>query len=158
MNMLPRWLSGLIGPAVLAAGLGAGALLPVTAHAQDSLTRVLVDVADVVIRGGTPYYRYDDYRYDNRLRQQRDRYGRTVYFRYVPINQYRRDAGPRYGYAYRGDSRQSRSWNNSRYRSSKCNKHGKCKVSYYDPRQDRGRYDGNRDDRDDRRWRDHDDD
>ena len=52
MNMLPRWLSGLIGPAVLAAGLGAGALLPVTAHAQDSLTRVLVDVADVVIRGG----------------------------------------------------------------------------------------------------------
>ena len=40
----------------------------------------------------------------------------------------------------------------------KCNKHGKCKVSYYDPRYDRNdRYD--RRDRyyDGRRWRDHDD-
>ena len=29
----------------------------------------------------------------------------------------------------------------------KCNKHGKCKVQYYDPRHDRSRYDNRYDNR-----------
>ena len=57
MNMLSRWFA----PAVLAAGLGFGAMTPAPVQAQDSLTRVLVDIADVVLRSGVPYYRYGDY-------------------------------------------------------------------------------------------------
>ena len=70
MNMLSRWLA----PAVLAAGLGFGAMTPAPVQAQDSLTRVLVDVADVVLRSGVPYYRYGDYGYNDRLVAGRDRY------------------------------------------------------------------------------------
>ena len=147
MNMLSRWFA----PAVLAAGLGFGAMAPAPVQAQDSLTRVLVDVADVVLRSGVPYYRYGDYGYNDRLVASRDRYGRLVYYRTVPRGyDYRSGhrSGPPYGNAY-GYYR-----NGPGSRDMKCNKHGKCKVQYYDPRYDRDRYD--RHDRRDHRW--HDDD
>ena len=82
MATLSRWLA----PAVLAVGLGLVALSPAPARAQsgDDLVRVLVDVADVVLRGGTPYYRNGDYGYDDRLTVSRDRYGRPVYYRNMP--------------------------------------------------------------------------
>jgi hypothetical protein len=144
MAILSRWLA----PAALAAGLGFGAMtLPAPAQAQDDLIRVLVDVADVVLRGGQPYYRHGNYGYDDRLIAGRDRYGRLVYYRTVPRS-----------YA-----------NYNRYNGARdvdCNRNGKCKVTYYDPRYDRsnryvryGHYDryGRRwDDR--RRWDDDDDD
>ena len=162
---LHRWLA----PAVLAAGLGAAAMVPAPARAQDdALTRVLVDVADVVLRGGVPYYRYGDYGYDDRLIVQRDRYGRPVYYRLVPARTY---AGPPYGNAWGY-------WNNGPgARRVKCNRNGNCTVSYYNPQYDRrrydrydrydryGRYDYRRHDRRDhdgdgydRRWHDRDDD
>ena len=161
MTILSRWLAS----AVLAAGLGLGAMTPAPAQAQDdALTRVLVDIADVVLRGGVPYYRYGDYGYDDRLIAQRDRYGRLVYYRMVPRYQSGYRAGPPYGNAYGY-------WNNGPgSRNVKCNKHGKCKVTYYDQRYDRrGYYDRYDDDRysrydrsgrywDGRRWRDRDDD
>ena len=47
MAILSRWFA----PAVLAAGLGFGAMAaPAPAQAQDDLVRVLVNVADVVLR------------------------------------------------------------------------------------------------------------
>ena len=151
MNTLSRWIASL----VFAAGLGTVAAMPAPARAQNDVTRVLVDIADVVIRGGTPYYRHGDYGYDDRLYVQQDRYGRPLYYRSVPryVTHYR--SGPPYGNAY------------GHYRDAKCNKHGKCKVEYYNPRYDRDRYarhdrywDDRRGDRDwdRRRWRDHDDD
>ena len=84
-------LSRYLAPAVLAASLGVAAVAaPAPAQAQsDDLVRVLVDVADVVLRSGQPYYRYGDYGYDDRLVMQRDRYGRPVYYRYVPREVYR---------------------------------------------------------------------
>jgi hypothetical protein len=157
MANMTRWLA----PAVLAIAVGGGTLaVPATAQAQDAFTRVLVDIADVVLRGDQPYYRHGSYGYDDRLIVQRDRYGNPVYYRRVPANY--RYGSPPYGVAhgYRDYDRRT-----------KCNKHGKCKVEYYDPRYDRrGRYDDydrhdryarhDRWDRDDRRrWRrDRDDD
>ena len=137
-------LTKMLSPAVLAAGLGMAANAPpAPAHAQsDDLVRVLVNVADVVLRGNTPYYRYGDYGYNDRLTMQRDRYGNPVYYRYIPREVYRQ--GPPYGNAY-GYYRNGPGSNGH----TKCNKHGKCKTTYYDPRHDRDdRY------RDDRRWRD----
>jgi hypothetical protein len=146
-NPMSTSLTRFLAPAVLAAGLGVAALAaPAPAQAQsDDLVRVLVNVAVVVMRGNQPYYRYGDYGYDDRLIVQRDRYGRPVYYRSVPRVAYRQ--GPPYGNAYgyhrnRGDMQRM-----------KCNKHGKCKVEYYDSRYDRGRY-GRHDHDDDRRyWR-----
>jgi hypothetical protein len=80
MQILTRWFA----PALLAAGLGFGAMAPAPAHAQDSLARVLVDVADVVFNGGTPYYRYGNYGPGDRLVVGRDAYGRPIYYRQVP--------------------------------------------------------------------------
>ncbi len=163
MSTVSRW----IAPAVLAAGLGVAALSPTPAHAQsgDDLVRVIVDVADVVLRGNTPYYRNSDYGYDDRLSVERDRYGRPVYYRQVP-RQHDYRSGPPYGNAY-GYHR------NAPNRQVKCNKHGKCKTTYYDARHDHdgrrydNRYDNryysyDRNDRDGRhgrdrnRWGDHD--
>ncbi|MGI8561152.1 MAG: hypothetical protein ACR2J7_06910 [Luteimonas sp.] len=154
MTLLSRW----IVPTALAAGLGLGAIAaPAPAQAQDQLTRVLVDVADVVLRGGTPYYRHGNYGHDDRLVVSRDRYGRPVYYRTAPRHVNSR-SGPPYGNAY-GYYR-----NGPGSRDMKCNKKGKCKVEYYDPRYDREgrrqqhvRYD-RRGDRywDGRRWRDRD--
>jgi hypothetical protein len=126
MSTLFRWLA----PVALAAGLGMAALTPTPAHAQngDELARVIVDVADVIFRSGTPYYRHGRDRYDDRLIVVRDRYGRPTYYRQVPRHvQYR--PAPRY-------------YSRTAPRHVKCNKHGKCKVKghYYDARYDR-RYD-----------------
>ena len=117
-----RWAA----PAMLAAALGLGvAAAPAPVHAQDSLSRVLVDVADVVLRGGQPYYRYGGYGPDERLVTGRDRYGRTVYYRVSDRS------GPPYGNAY-GYYRNGP----GSARDMKCNKHGKCKATYYDSRYD----------------------
>ena len=151
MAILSRWLAS----AVLAAGLGSAALLPAPAHAQDALTRVLVDVADVVLRGGQPYYRYGNQGDYDRLIVQRDRYGRPVYYRVVPA---RVRSGPPYGNAWGYYDQR-----NPTARRVTCNRNGNCSVSYYDPRYDRrqgdyGRYDRHhRHDRDryrDGHWRD----
>ena len=146
MKTLTRWMA----PAVIAAGFGLGAMaVPQQAQAQDALTRVIVDVADVILRGGQPYYRYGNYGPNDQLVMQRDRYGRPVYYRTVR-------SGPPYGNAY-GYYR-----NGPGKADTKCNKKGKCKTTYYDPRHDRdGRYGYVRHDRngrywDGRRWRDRD--
>lgn len=135
MSTASRWLA----PTLLAAGLGIAALSPAPVHAQsgDQLVRVLVDVADVVLRGNTPYYRNGDYGYDDRLIVERNRRGEPVYYRQV----LRSDRNtPPYGnaYGYYGDAPNRR---------TKCNKHGKCKVTYYDPRHDRDGRDHHDDDR-----------
>ena len=136
MKTLTRWMA----PAVLAAGFGMGAMaVPQQAQAQD-LTRVIVDVADVILRGGQPYYRHGNYGQNDRLIVQRDRYGRPIYYRTV------HRSGPPYGNAY-GYYRNGPGAN----ASTKCNKKGKCKTTYYDPRRDRDRYNA-RYDRDDRYW------
>jgi hypothetical protein len=144
MSTVSRW----IAPAVLAAGLGMAAMSPTTAHAQvgDNLVRVVVDVADVVLRSGTPYYRNGGYGYDDRLIMERDRYGRPVYYREVARQRDYRSAPP-YGNAY-GYHR------NTPNRQVKCNKHGKCKTTYYDARHDRDgdRYDSRYDNRYDNRY------
>lgn len=159
MALMSRWLA----PALLATGLGVASLAPMNARAQsgDELVRVIVDVADVIMRGNQPYYRHGNYGYNDRLVVVRDRYGRPVYYRQVPNPNYR----AAYGYDYGRDRHD--------VRRTKCNKHGKCKVEYYDPRYDRrhdrayydrGRYDRRYDDRrhygyyDDRRRRGRDDD
>ena len=102
MQILTRWFA----PALLAAGLGLGAMTPAPAQAQDSLARVLVDVADVVFNGGTPYYRYGNYGPDDRLVMGRDAYGRPVYYRQVAYGQDaygRRIYDPRNAYPVRMD-------------------------------------------------------
>ena len=59
------------------------------------------------------------------------------------VNSYR--GGPPYGNAYGYD--RNRGYPVTSTQRTKCNKHGKCKVTYYDPRHDR---DDRYDDRDDR--------
>lgn len=161
MSIVSRWIT----PTVLAAGLGMTAMAPTAAHAQsgDDLVRVIVDVADVVLRGGAPYDRNGGYGYNDRLLVERDRYGRPVYYRQV-VRQDRN--APPYGNAYGY-------YRDADHRKVKCNKHGRCKTTYYDASHDRdgrrydNRYDNryysndrhDRDDRDDRRHgRGHDDD
>ncbi|QSX79542.1 hypothetical protein [Agrilutibacter solisilvae] len=149
MATLLRWLAS----AALAAGLGMAAMTPAPAHAQDGyqLARVVVDVADVIFRGGYPYYRYGNgYGYDDRLIVARDRYGRPVYYRQV-ARDYR--GGPPYGNAY-GYHRNRSGYNNgynygygngysNRYsnqysqRRVTCDRAGRCVTRYYDPRYDR---------------------
>lgn len=145
-------LSRYLAPAVLAASLGLAAVAapaPAQAQSSDQLIRVLVNVADVAMRGNTPYYRYGNYGYNDRLIAQRDRYGRVVYYRNVPNTQYRNSA---YGNAY-GHYRNQRVAASQRVT---CNKHGKCTTTYYDPRHDRDGHYGDRGhrrgDRHDRRW------
>ena len=144
MITLSRWFAS----AVIAACLGFAAMAPLPARAQDdTLTRVLVDVADVVLRGGHPYYRYGQYRDADRLVVGLDRYGRPVYYRLVRVDRGR----------YHDDY--NRNPYDTRYLTTRkvdCNKRGDCKVTYYDPRYDRRgyskRHDGWR--RDDHRWDD----
>ena len=144
MTLLTRWLA----PAALGAALAAGALAPAPAQARDPLVRVIVDLGDVVFRAGHPYYRYGRYGDDDRLIVERDRYGRPVYYRYVADDGYR--AGPPYGRAYGYRHHRDR----YAYGRERCDRRGRCRVEYYDPRHDRDDW---RDDRDDRRrW--HDDD
>lgn len=144
--------SKFLAPSVLAAALGMGFAMPAPqAQAQDNLTRVLVDIADVVFQSGSPYYRYGNYGQYDRLVVQRDPYGRPVYYRYVPQG-YNARYSPPYGnaYGYRGKDHDNRY-----YRDVDCNKHGKCKVTYYDNRYERDHHDRWWDGR---RWHDRDDD
>lgn len=142
-----RWLA----PAVLAAALGTAALAPAPAQAQSAdLVRTIVDIADVVMRGNQPYYRHGDYSADDRLVMGRDRYGRPVYYRVAD------DRYGGYGYDRTGYQRSAPPYgravgyyNNRGTQRTKCNKHGKCKTEYYDPR-----YDARHDDRRYRDWND----
>jgi len=153
MSTVSRWLASTALSAALVAGLAIAA--PAQAQTADDLVRVIVDVADVAMRGGQPYYRYGNYGYDDRLTYARDRYGRPVYYRYVPRNT------PPYGNAY-GYYRNAQYGNGYGMQGrTKCNPNGKCKVEYYDPRYDRKArdprygYERARHDHDDRgRWDD----
>jgi hypothetical protein len=129
-------LSRYFAPAVLAASLGFAAVAaPAPVQAQsDDLVRVLVNVADVVMRNNQPYYRYGDYGYNDRLIGQRDRYGRIVYYRSVPRAQYRN--GPPYGNAYGYDNRPG----NGRHKVVTCNRFGRCTTSYTYASNDRRDY------------------
>lgn len=141
MRSLTRWLA----PAALIAALGAGALFPAAARADDDLARVIVDVADIVFRSGQPYYRHGDYGYNDRLIVERDYRGRPVYYRNVY-----RDSGryntPPYGNAYGYDRNRGSDYYSrngfvrdpyGRYSRQRCDSRGRCKVEYYDPRYDR---------------------
>ena len=153
MMTLSRWLA----PAALAVGLSTGALAAMPAHAQDNTwTRVLVDAADVALRGGQPYYRYGNYRDDDRLVVARDRYGRPVYYRLVRVD---RGRTPYYGNPYAGNPYYGNPYAGvSTARRVNCSHSGNCTVQYYDPRYDQhgyaSRYD--RRHRDDHRRHGHD--
>lgn len=160
MLSLARWLA----PAALVAALGAGALIPAPARADDDLVRVIVDVADIVFRNGHPYYRHGGYGYDDRLIVERDYRGRPVYYRYIPRDDHR--YGPPYGNAYGHDRNRDgfvRDPYYGRYSRQRCDSRGRCRVEYYDPRYDRTYSDRYHRDRrhdrywDGRRWRDRDD-
>lgn len=138
MMTLPRWLV----PSALAVGLGVASLLPTPARASDDLVRVLVDIADVVYHSGQPYYRYGNYGRNDRVIIVRDTRGHRRYYRDVPRRLYR--PGPPQRVVYRYPSGPVRYDRN-------CNKHGKCKVHYYDPRRDDRRY-RDRNDRHDYRY------
>lgn len=130
---LTRW----IMPAVLATGLAAAALVPAPARANDDLVRVIVDIADVVMRGNAPYYRHGAYGRDDRLVVSRDRYGRPVYHRVVP----RQSSGRHYNAGFRpGPPPHARAHGhrrNDRRHDTRCDSRGRCTVKYYDPRADR---------------------
>jgi len=129
MSTPSRWLASL----ALAAGLGAVSLVPAPARAGDDLVRIIVDVADVVLRGSTPYYRHGNYgRYD-RLVVVRDRHGRPVYYRDVPRH-YRAGYHPS---QFRGPPPHARARGHAGSRHSNCDRKGRCTVRYYDPRYDR---------------------
>jgi hypothetical protein len=158
---LSRWLTSFTLASALAIGAVA-AFAPASARANDDLIRLVVDLGDVVIRSGHPYYRHGGYGYNDRLIVERDRYGRPIYYRYAPREQYR----PPYGNAY-GHRRNHDRYDDGRYYTRrKCDSRGRCRVEYYDPRQDRRddyysyRRHHNDDHRgwDDRRWKDRDDD
>lgn len=124
----------MIGGTVLALGLGLASFAPQPAHAQNSLVdlaRVIVNVNDIVYRGGQPYYRYGNYGPQDRIIVVREG-GRDRYYRNVP-------RGNAYGY-----------YGHPAHSNKYKNKHGKKykNTRYY-----------SRDswDRDDRRW-DRDDD
>lgn len=71
----------LVGAAVVAAGLTFG-MTPAPAQAQSlvDIARVIVSVNDIAYRGGVPYYRYGQYRPEDRIIVVRER-GRNVYYR-----------------------------------------------------------------------------
>lgn len=152
-------LARMIAPVALALGLGMAALMPTPARADDSLVRIIVDVADIIYRGGDPYYRHGHYGPHDRVVIVRDYRGRPSYYRYVPRSYYTRHyrSGPPYGVAhgYYGKGKHK----HRGYRDRDCDRKGRCKVSYYDPRRDDRRYDRRYDDRpryysDRRRWDD----
>lgn len=128
MSISIRWLA----PLILAAGVGAAALVPAPARASDDLVRVIVDVADVVLRGGSPYYRHGNYGHHDRLIVVRDRHGRPQYYRQVPRN-YRAGYHPS---QFRGPPPHARARGHVNQRGN-CDRHGRCTVRYYDPRFDR---------------------
>lgn len=135
MSTLSRWMSSL----VLAAGLGTAALMPAPAKASDDLVRVIVDVADVVLRGNQPYYRHGHFGRNDRLIVVHDRYGRPTYYRQVPRHHRVVYHPPRHR---PGPPAHARAWGHpsrAAYNghSTRCDRNGRCTVRYYDPRQDR---------------------
>ena len=92
MTTLSRWISSL----ALAAGLGVAAITPAPAKASDDLVRIIVDVADVVLRGSQPYYRHGHYGRHDQLIVVRDRYGHPTYYRQVPRNYHAGYYAPRH--------------------------------------------------------------
>ena len=101
---------------------------------DDDLVRVIVDAADVILRGGAPHYRHGGY--DDRLIVERDRYGRPVYYRHVPRNAHvvhYRGRHPVHGIppGHRNNVRHAPS------RNVRCDSGGRCTAQYYDPRYDR---------------------
>jgi hypothetical protein len=154
---LSRWLTTSALTSTLAI---AATLAPAPASARDDFIRVIVDLGDVVIRGGHPYYRHGGYGYDDRLFVERDRYGRPIYYRHVQRGYDRPPYGNAYGYRrhHRYDG-----YRDDRYARRICDHRGRCRVEYYDPRYSRydddGDYRGHHGrGRDDRRWKDRDDD
>lgn len=120
MATLNRWLAS----TVLATGLGMATLAsPVQAQGGDDLARVIVDVADVIFRGGQPYYRHGTY--GDRLIVERDRYGRPIYYRTAARS------GPPYGKAHGYWKK------NAGAQRVSCDRNGRCVSRYYDPRYDR---------------------
>ncbi len=155
---LSRWLTTF----AMAIALAVAVFAPAPARASDDLIRLVVDLGDVVIRSGHPYYRHGGYGYNDRLIVERDRYGRPIYYRHAP----RAHHQPSYGNAY-GYHRNHDRYDDGRYYSRrKCDSRGRCRVEYYDPRQDRRdnyysyRHRDHNRGWDDRRWKDkdHDDD
>ena len=141
MSTLSRWLASM----ALAAGLGGAALVPAPAKASDDLVRIIVDVADVVLRGNQPYYRLGNYGRHDRLIVVRDRHGRPTYYRQVPRN-YRAVYNPRHRPA---PPPHARAWghpsrNHGAHANKRCDRNGRCTVRYYDAREDR-RYRGRHD-------------
>lgn len=155
MTLSLRWLA----PAVLAAGVGAAALLPAPARADD-LGRVLVDIADVVINGGVPYYRHGHYGPADRLVVQRDRWGHVRYYRLVPMAPprvvYRNGYDVRYHRDYRTVPRGNAYgyWRNGPGSRAWCDRYDRCVVHV--DRRDDWRHDRDRHDRHDRHDHDRD--
>jgi hypothetical protein len=153
---LSRWLTS----SALTAALAVAAFAPAPAQANDDLIRLVVDLGDVVIRSGQPYYRHGGYGYDDRLIVERDRYGRPTYYRYAPRHHSRPPYGNAYGYHRNHNRYDDRRY--ERYTRRVCDSRGRCRVEYYDPRYDRHSshdYGYRRhSDRDRRYWKDRDDD
>jgi hypothetical protein len=148
---LSRWLTS----SAVAATLAVAALAPNHTQASDDLIRVVVDLGDVVIRSGHPYYRHGGYGYNDRLIVDRDRYGRPIYYRYVPRGYDRSPYGNAYGYHRNRGHRDY-----DRHSRRVCDSRGRCRVEYYDPRYDRYGYGYGDNDHyrrdyrwDDRRWK-----
>lgn len=102
---------------ILALALSAGAAvagLAYSGHAQaDTRVRVSVDLGDVRIDYGRPYYRYDH----TPVFVEYDRWGRPHYYRYVESRYYY--GGPRVVYQYGGPpawgARANGHWRHDRY-------------------------------------------
>lgn len=125
-----RWFASL----VLAAGIGAASLVPATARASDDLVRIIVDVADVVLHGGSPYYRHGSYGPHDRLIVVHDRHGRPTYYRQAPRHH---RAVYRHPSQFRGPPPHARARGHIDQRNASCDRRGRCTVRYYDPRHDR---------------------
>lgn len=141
MSTVSRWISSL----ALAAGLGVAALAPAPAQASDDLVRIIVDVADVVLRGNQPYYRHGNYGRHDQLVVVRDRYGHPTYYRHVPRN-YRTGYRPGPPPHARAWGHPTRSGYNNRNHTN-CDRNGRCTVRYYDARYDRDHRRGKRNER-----------
>lgn len=125
--------------ATFAAGLGAVASVA-PAHAQDDTlaqddgVRVLLDVAGLVVLDRT-----GDHDDDDRPAVRRDRYGRPIYFRYIPVDRHR---PPRslYGTARDDHRDRARTWSNDTGRNAECDGRDNCETHFrVDRSDDRGR-------------------
>jgi hypothetical protein len=125
----PRWLA----LALLASGFAAFAPGQAQDRPQDRQpARVTVDIGDVVVRGGQPYYRHGGYRDADRLVVARDRHGRPVYYRLVY-----RDPYGQHRFRYRHHDRNRYVYDDPRRvetaRRVDCNSRGNCTVTWQDP-------------------------